>query len=55
MRVRYLWETQVEFALQVVENRGLDPDVGLQAHRAWGGHGCHDAGVVWKVRRKASV
>lgn len=57
MRVRCLWETQVEFALEVVENIGLDPDVGLQAHREWGSHGagCHDAGIVWKVRRKASV
>lgn len=49
MRVRCLWETQVEFALEVVENIGLDPDVGLQAHRELGSHGagCHDAGVVW--------
>lgn len=47
----------MEFALEVVENIGLDPDVGLQAHREWGSHGagCHDAGIVWKFRRKASV
>lgn len=33
MRAWCLWETQVEFALEVVENTGLDPDIGLQAYR----------------------
>ena len=43
---------QVEVAPWVVENTGLDPEIGLRAHREVEVlAGCHDTGRVWTVRR----
>lgn len=44
----------MECALEVVENTGLDPDVGLRAYRKRVSHeaGCRTIRRVWKVRRE---
>lgn len=53
MRVWCLWGIQVEVAPWVVENTGLDPEIGLRVHgEVEVPAGCHDAGRVWTVRRQ---